>query len=78
MSMVNSDGSQNASQDTYTMCENSSAYESSEDTGIGGLSESEQLMGVHDGEWLKSKTMLSRGDHVTMCAFDDFRYARGA
>lgn len=31
-----------------TVCENSSAYESSEDTGVGGLSESE-LIGVPDG-----------------------------
>lgn len=30
------------------VCENSSAYESSEDTGVGGLSESE-LIGVNDG-----------------------------
>lgn len=36
----------------FTMSENSSAYESSEDTGLGGgLSESEQHLGVmHDGE----------------------------
>lgn len=32
----------------FTVCENSSAYESSEDTGVGGLSENE-LMGVPDG-----------------------------
>lgn len=34
--------------DFFTICENSSAYESSEDTGVGGLSESE-LMGTSDG-----------------------------
>lgn len=50
--LVTSDGSTPSSQELYTLCENSSAYESSEDTGIGGLSESEQqLMGVHDGKW---------------------------
>lgn len=32
----------------FTVCENSSAYESSEDTGVGGLSETE-LMGAPDG-----------------------------
>lgn len=32
----------------YTVCENSSAYESSEDTGVGGLSESELI--AHDGK----------------------------
>lgn len=35
-------------QELFTVCENSSAYESSEDTGVGGLSESE-LMGASDG-----------------------------
>lgn len=35
-------------QELFTVCENSSAYESSEDTGVGGLSESE-LMGAPDG-----------------------------
>lgn len=35
-------------QEMFTMCENSSAYESSEDTGVGGLSESE-LIGASDG-----------------------------
>lgn len=35
-------------QDVLTMCENSSAYESSEDTGVGGLSESELMVGAHD------------------------------
>lgn len=35
-------------QEMFTVCENSSAYESSEDTGVGGLSESE-LMGASDG-----------------------------
>lgn len=38
-----------ASNDMFTtVCENSSAYESSEDTGVGGLSETE-LIGVPDG-----------------------------
>lgn len=38
-----------ASNDVFTtICENSSAYESSEDTGVGGLSETE-LIGVPDG-----------------------------
>lgn len=37
-----------AQQELFTVCENSSAYESSEDTGVGGLSESE-LMGASDG-----------------------------
>lgn len=32
-----------------TVCENSSAYESSEDTGVGGLSETELIGGVPDG-----------------------------
>lgn len=36
-------------QDYFTICDNSSAYESSEDTGVGGLSESE-LMGTSDGK----------------------------
>lgn len=35
-------------QEMFTVCENSSAYESSEDTGVGGLSESE-LIGAPDG-----------------------------
>ncbi|KAJ6639125.1 INO80 complex subunit D [Pseudolycoriella hygida] len=35
------------SQEFFTICENSSAYESSEDTGVGGLSESE-LIGTSD------------------------------
>lgn len=35
-------------QELFTVCENSSAYESSEDTGVGGLSESE-LMNASDG-----------------------------
>lgn len=40
-------------QELFTVCENSSAYESSEDTGVGGLSESE-LMNASDGigKWL--------------------------
>lgn len=73
---VTSDGSQHASHDIYTLCENSSAYESSEDTGIGGLSESEQLMNVHDGEWQTATDCF--GLCVLMCGFGDFRYARGA
>lgn len=36
-------------QEFFTICENSSAYESSEDTGVGGLSESE-LIGTSDGK----------------------------
>lgn len=35
-------------QEMFTVCENSSAYESSEDTGVGGLSESE-LISASDG-----------------------------
>lgn len=35
-------------QEIFTACENSSAYESSEDTGVGGLSESE-LISASDG-----------------------------
>lgn len=35
-------------QEMFSMCENSSAYESSEDTGVGGLSESE-LISATDG-----------------------------
>lgn len=35
-------------QELFTVCENSSAYESSEDTGVGGLSESE-LISASDG-----------------------------
>lgn len=35
-------------QEMFTVCENSSAYESSEDTGVGGLSETE-LIGAPDG-----------------------------
>lgn len=38
-----------AAHDMYTVCENSSAYESSEDTGVGGLSESELI--AHDGKY---------------------------
>lgn len=38
-------------QEFFTICENSSAYESSEDTGVGGLSESE-LIGTSDGNWI--------------------------
>lgn len=37
-------------QEFFTICENSSAYESSEDTGVGGLSESE-LIGTSDGNF---------------------------
>lgn len=51
-------------QELFTVCENSSAYESSEDTGVGGLSESE-LMGASDGIGkLKSR----------MCLFILFRH----
>lgn len=31
-----------------SICENSSAYESSEDTGVGGLSESELMVGTNE------------------------------
>lgn len=37
-----------STQDMFTICDNSSAYESSEDTGVGGLSDPE-LIGVPDG-----------------------------
>ncbi|XP_037946723.1 putative uncharacterized protein DDB_G0292292 [Teleopsis dalmanni] len=37
-------------QDMLSMCENSSAYASSEDTGLGGLSESEIIPGPHDDD----------------------------
>lgn len=40
-------GVESHTQEFINVCENSSAYESSEDTGVGGLSESE-LIGVHD------------------------------
>lgn len=42
--------SHNLTHEMFTVCENSSAYESSEDTGVGGLSESE-LIGVPDGNY---------------------------
>lgn len=35
-------------QDMLSICENSSAYASSEDTGVGGLSETELMAGTHD------------------------------
>lgn len=35
-------------QDMLSICENSSAYESSEDTGVGGLSESELMVGTNE------------------------------
>lgn len=46
-------GVESHTQEFINVCENSSAYESSEDTGVGGLSESE-LIGVHDviGEFI--------------------------
>ncbi|XP_055903403.1 uncharacterized protein LOC129939424 [Eupeodes corollae] len=37
-------------QDMLSICENSSVYASSEDTGVGGLSESELMVGTQDAE----------------------------
>lgn len=49
-------------QEMLSICENSSAYASSEDTGLGGLSESE-LIGANDaGEWAESY-LLNHSTH---------------
>lgn len=49
------------SNEVFTVCENSSAYESSEDTGVGGLSESE-LIGVPDEIPLSDTRLLEEHD----------------
>lgn len=49
-------------QEMFTVCENSSAYESSEDTGVGGLSETE-LIGAPDGIGL----FLNHFDSLARC-----------
>lgn len=46
-------------QEMFTVCENSSAYESSEDTGVGGLSETE-LIGAPDGIGLFTTSFRSK------------------
>ncbi|XP_055377964.1 uncharacterized protein LOC129609851 [Condylostylus longicornis] len=43
-----SDGNNDATQDSFNVCENSSAYESSEDTGFGALSDAELMANAHD------------------------------
>lgn len=62
-------------QELFTVCENSSAYESSEDTGVGGLSESE-LMGASDGIGKFDITPQTRERFKSsVCLFQKFRSA---
>ncbi|XP_055849151.1 uncharacterized protein LOC129914110 [Episyrphus balteatus] len=48
--MKNSHQQDLLTQDMLSICENSSVYASSEDTGVGGLSESELMVGTQDAE----------------------------
>lgn len=64
-------------QELFTVCENSSAYESSEDTGVGGLSESE-LMNASDGigKWLTISPKLKQELALHYILFEFFPYKK--
>lgn len=66
-------------QDLLNVCENSSAYESSEDTGVGGLSESELIshdvieeIPLGDTKLLEEHDLTNVLNQIPEDAFDDF------
>ncbi|KAH8246986.1 hypothetical protein KR032_006367 [Drosophila birchii] len=57
-------------QDMFGICENSSAYASSEDTGLGGISESELMAGAHDADDIALNGAHLLEEHDLVNVFD--------